>query len=194
MRRSLELNISSIERYSTITEDGLVWSKIKDRWLKPHDNIYGYIFYSISRGVSKPVTVFAHTLVALKYCSSGWRPGLEVDHKDCNKANNHWSNLQWVTHSYNILKTYRDGRVHYWKDKTRTPFTTEQRMKMADAKKKRILFSIDGIDTVFGSIEEASVGLGTYRKRIYLCLKDNKTFGGGVLSVVDDIFTDKETP
>jgi hypothetical protein len=40
----------------------------------------------------------------------------EVDHIDNDKANNHWSNLQWVNHDYNVKKdqayTYKVWNIH----------------------------------------------------------------------------------
>lgn len=177
MPRKLDLDIIEIEKYYTITEDGCVWTKVKNRWLKPHDNIYGYIFYSISKGVPHPVTVFAHTLVALKYIGQPPTPKHEIDHIDNNKANNHYLNLQWVTHSQNQLKAYaQDGRKHYWLNKQRPPLSIETKMKMADAKKKRVRFVFDGMEAIFDSIEDASQSLCSYRKKIYRCIKDNIPF------------------
>lgn len=177
MPRKLELNIPEIEKYYIITEDGCVWTKIKDRWLKPRENVYGYIFYSINKGVPYPVTVFAHTLVALKYIGQPPTPNHEIDHIDNNKANNHYTNLQWVTHSQNQLKAYsQDGRCHYWLNKQRPPASIETKIKMANAKKKPVLFKFDGMETIFDSIEDAANGLGSYRRKIYRCITFNTPF------------------
>jgi len=176
MKRSAELNIFEIEKYYTITEDGRVWTKVMNRWLRPHDNIYGYIFYSISKGVDHPITVFAHTLVALKYIGQPPSPRHEIDHIDDNKANNHYTNLRWVTHSENILKAYANGRNHYWLGKTHQSPDIMTRMKMANAKKKRVRFLFDGMEAIFDSIDNAAQSLDTYRKKIYRCIKDNTPF------------------
>lgn len=189
MRRAYVIDINEVEKWYTITEEGMVWSKIKNRWLKPRINNYGYVFYSITRGTGSFGTIgaFAHTLVALKYIGAPPTDKHEIDHKDENKQNNLWTNLRWVTRSENILNSYARGRRGYWLGKNKAPYSLECRMKMANAKKKRIRFVVDEIETIFESIEEASVGLGTYRKKIYTCLKENKNFGGGMLSVVDDV-------
>jgi hypothetical protein len=189
MRRSQELNINEIEKYYTITDDGRVWTKIKGRWLKPHENVYGYIFYSISKGVDHTVTVFAHTLVALKYLGAPPTLGHEVDHRDDNKSNNYYSNLQWVTHSENILKSFRNGRSGYWLGKSRGTPDIITKMKMSNAKKKSIAYDLSGVRTVYDSIEDAAAGLGTYRKRIYLGIKEGKLFKGGMLSEVKQEFS-----
>ena len=187
MKRAFTLDINEIEKYYTITEDGRVYSKIKGRWLGPRVNMYGYIFYSISKGVNYHLGAFAHTLVALKYIGKPPSDRHEIDHIDNNKANNHYTNLQWVTHSQNQLKAYRlDGRKHYWLNKKRDSPDIITRMKMANAKKKRIMFRDSGGDVVFDSIEDAATGLNTYRKKIYLSIRDGREFSGGVLSVVND--------
>jgi len=186
MKRSAELNISTIQQYYDITEDGQVWTKVKNRWLKPHNNVYGYIFYHINKGVDHSVCVFAHTLVALKYIGPPPVKGMEIDHKDENKANNHWTNLQWVTHSFNILKSYKQGRTHYWKDKTRPSPAIATRLKMADAKNKKILYKSASQEIIFNSIEDAASRLSTYRKKIYNRIRDGRPVGGGILSYYND--------
>ena len=191
-RRAYTISISSIEEYYTITEDGRVWSKIKNRWLRPVMNDYGYVFYSISKGMGEDrvVGAFAHTLVALKYIGSPPSEKHEIDHIDGNKRNNHYSNLRWVTKSENISNSFKSGRRGYWlgREKPAHEFTTECREKMANAKKKPVVFVIDGIETIFPSIDDAAVGLSTYRKKIYNCIKENKSFGGGILKFKEDSF------
>jgi len=194
MKNLHRLDINEIEKYYTVTEDGRVWSKIKDRWLTPHDNIYGYVFYSISKGVDKTRTVFAHTLVALKYLGEPPTPRHEIDHKDDNKANNYYENLQWMTHSENQLKAYANGRTHYWLGKKKGSPDIITRMKMANAKKKRIKYTFSGGEVIYESIEEAAMGLGTYRKRIYNGIKNGLLFRGGVFSEIKESFDDYGTP
>jgi len=191
MRRKERINIDmvEIEKYYTITEDGRVWSKVRNRWLKPQQNGYGYLHYCLSFGVPKNTWIFAHTLVAYKYI--GVPPSLEheIDHMDNDRTNNHYSNLRWLTHSENVLSSYARGRRGVWAGRSKPPFAIETLMKMADAKKKRVLFVRDGIRKVYESIGEAAEGLGTYRRKIYSSLKDNKPFAGGVLSYVEEVFT-----
>ena len=52
---------------------------------------------------------YVHRLV----CEAFWGPpslGLEVNHKDRNKSNNHYMNLEWVTRSYQILHSYSTNK------------------------------------------------------------------------------------
>lgn len=49
--------------------------------------------------------LYVHKIMAYVYLSQGERPYLVVNHKDGNRRNNELSNLELVTHAYNI----RDG-------------------------------------------------------------------------------------
>ena len=66
----------------------------------------GYKYVCLCRnGVCK--TFYIHRLVAELFL--GHEADLEVNHKDGNKANNHISNLEWVTHHENVLHSHRTG-------------------------------------------------------------------------------------
>lgn len=52
-----------------------------------------------------------HKLVAEAFLD-GYHEGLEINHKDGNKANNRADNLEWVTKKENILHAYRTGLKH----------------------------------------------------------------------------------
>lgn len=184
MRHSTD--IKEVERYYTITEDGMVWSKNKGRWMKPQVNMSGYVFYFINFGVDKPRWIFAHTLVALKYVGMPPTTRHEIDHIDNNRQNNHYTNLRWVTHSENSLKALSGNHVSWWTGKHKAPHTLETRIKMSNAKKKKIEFITFSGRKVYDSIDDAARDLGTYRKRIYLCIKNDAPFAGGHLSVISD--------
>ena len=51
---------------------------------------------------------FVHRLVAYHFCE-GYQKDYVVNHKDGNKQNNHFSNLEWVTRSENDLHAYRNN-------------------------------------------------------------------------------------
>ena len=75
--------------------------KRPEKWkeLNYQNNSYGYLKVYIGEGKYKRV----HQLVAELY-TPGYFEGAEVDHIDCNKHNNHYTNLQWCTPEYNRQK------------------------------------------------------------------------------------------
>lgn len=182
-------DIEEIQRNYVITEDGMVYSKIRGRWLKPRLNTSGYVFYTIvykDHPYREIIHVFAHTLVALVYVGVPPSDNHEIDHIDENKTNNHWSNLMWRTHADNVRASYDRGRRGWWLGRNRPSPVLETRMKMADAKKKRVCYTVGGDVVIYESIGEAATALGTYRKRVSLCIKENLPFKGGILSVQED--------
>lgn len=95
-----------------ISEDGRHVRNVKSKHeLRQQLTDKGYYRVHVSiKG--KDRKVFVHNLVA--ECWLGPKPdGLETDHIDRNKSNNHYSNLRYVTHSTNCInKTWTDARAN----------------------------------------------------------------------------------
>ena len=90
-----------------ISNLGNVYSNITNKQMKPRRDKNGYLLVNLHSPSGKSVTEKVHRLVALHFCEK--RDGCkEVNHIDCNRANNNASNLEWVTRKDNVLKQ----RVH----------------------------------------------------------------------------------
>ena len=158
------INLSLIEQYYRIEEDGMIWSYLKDRYKGVFLNRCNYVYVTL-KGVYGPIGV--HRLVAAKYI--GVCPdGMEINHKDGDKLNNHWMNLEYVTHSENIKKSYEMGRVGPMLGKKLGPCSDATKAKMAAAKNKAVV-SDDG--EVWDSIWACAWALGINRKAIYNAIK-----------------------
>lgn len=109
--------VSNMGRVRTIKAKRPVKSRLafKDKYLKVS-------LGAGSAGRTKPKRV--HRLVALHFVD-GYKPGLHVNHKDGNRLNNRFDNLQWTTqaennrHSYEVL-----GNVSPMLKGKREPFKT----------------------------------------------------------------------
>ena len=118
--------IPGYENRYWIYEDGSVYSLYRQRFLKPYiDKYSGYVKYNLTGdyrkyyhkqlGPGNHGIFSAHQLVAYHW-HGPYPENKEIHHKDHNRTNNHYSNLEYVTHSENILKSYRDtNRVPYWR-------------------------------------------------------------------------------
>ena len=95
-----------------VTSDGKVYSFKSGLYLKPNINVSGYeVVRLYSCGESQDF--FVHKLVAIMFLEKDDNFCI-VNHKDGNKRNNHISNLEWCTASYNTHHAYRTG-LHTWK-------------------------------------------------------------------------------
>lgn len=89
-----------------ITEDGKIWNDRKKIFLKPMLN-RGYYQIILCKH-SKHKTFKPHRLVGISYVPNPLNRK-EINHKDGNKLNNHYTNLEWCTRSENNLHKYRTG-------------------------------------------------------------------------------------
>lgn len=104
--------IKSLDRI-IIMKNGIE-RKIKGRILIPTlDGKKNYLQVNLSKNnIHK--THLVHRLVGLSFVN-GHEEGLDINHIDCDKTNNHYLNLRWVTRSQNMRneKTYKKIIKHH---------------------------------------------------------------------------------
>lgn len=163
MAKSIDLSL--IEKCYRIEGDGKVWSFLRGRYLAVRGNNCGYLHVTLNAGIYGPFSV--HRLVAAQYI--GVCPdGMEINHKDGDKLNNHWTNLEYVTHSENTKRTYDLGRICCWRGKKKGPLPAATRAKMAMAKNKAV---VANTGETWNSIWDCARGLGVDRKAVYNAIK-----------------------
>lgn len=157
--RTRELTLKEFKGLYNITDTGDLYSLRKNKKLKPAENSSGYLMYFITPRVGDGKWFMAHRLVLITF--KGDKAGCEVNHIDHDKQNNNLSNLEWVTHSENIKKSYESGRRKpnrsaAWR--IGAVASEETRLKMA-AKKNKALIVTDtttGIEIQIESINKAA--------------------------------------
>lgn len=95
-----------------VSNTGRVWNVHKNRETVPYDNGCGYKKVNI-RINGKDMKVYVHRLVALTFIPNA-DGRKEVNHIDSNPANNHVSNLEWVSSSENTVHAVKKGRLVPW--------------------------------------------------------------------------------
>ena len=105
------MEIKDYEDY-LIYNDGLVFSKKTNIFLKPHYDKDGYEMVCLYKN-NKKKTFTIHRLVALHYISNPQNK-LQVDHINRIKTDNRVENLRWATNSENgfnkgLIKTNTSG-------------------------------------------------------------------------------------
>lgn len=107
-----------------VQEDGKVYSKRRNIFLKPGTSKGGYLKVYLyenlgygksstkidSRYIRKRKVVSLHRLVAAAFLED-YSEDLQVNHKDNDKTNNHVSNLEMVTPLENMRHAYNTGRM-----------------------------------------------------------------------------------
>ena len=97
-------------RAFTITPYGCVITD-KGRRLKPSVCHKGYHRVWLTAGRKNRKQMAVHRLVALTYLKRNFltRDYTQVNHKDGNKGNNHFDNLEWVTGKQNVQHAVANG-------------------------------------------------------------------------------------
>lgn len=80
----------------------------KERIIKPIDNGNGYLYVTLYRNKTASKNKYIHRLVAALFVSNPNNYKV-VNHKDCNKKNNIYSNLEWGTSKHNSLHASENG-------------------------------------------------------------------------------------
>ena len=98
----------------TISESGeirKVVGKQAPKVLEPILNNDGYYKIGLRDKDGKRFYFTVHRLVAITYLGDYSNEGLQVNHKDENKTNNHVSNLEWCTPLYNCNYGTRNEKI-----------------------------------------------------------------------------------
>jgi hypothetical protein len=102
---------------------------IRNRWtlrlLKPIKDKVGYYRIWATRPDRSRRTFLVHRLVALTYleCPEGYEK-LDINHKDGDKSNNHFTNLEWCTAKENTKHAIING---LWNPKTALKYPKTER-------------------------------------------------------------------
>lgn len=80
----------------------------KEKIKKPAVHRQGYLYVYLCKD-SKPKKFYIARLVASSFCE-GEYGDLEVNHKDLNKQNNFYTNLEWITPKDNVRHSFKNGQ------------------------------------------------------------------------------------
>jgi len=108
MTQEIWKNIEDAPNYM-ISNFGKVKNIKTGRILKNSVDKYGYLKVSLMQG-NKMLQKRVHRLVAKAFVN-GEAPDLIVNHKDGNKLNPHFLNLEWITHAENMAHAVEKGLI-----------------------------------------------------------------------------------
>lgn len=122
------------------------------------ENNCGYLRVRISKNC-KGKDLFVHRLVAETFLEKQEGKSV-VNHIDCDKKNNHVSNLEWVSTSENMKHAYQNGLINMYSEKRK-----ESMAKVHIKQKKKVLILNNKGEKlgIFDSLQEASLFFGFNR-------------------------------
>lgn len=106
-------DIKGFEGRYTISNLGIVRSKLTNREMKPNLTKFGYMRVNLRKAKSREYkSYFIHRLVASHFLDN--KNNLpEVNHIDCNRTNNVVTNLEWCTKQYNVRHSFIYGSASH---------------------------------------------------------------------------------
>lgn len=125
----------------------------------------------------------AHQLVALAFIKNEHDYKC-INHKDENKVNNYFDNLEWCDHNYNANYGTRNQRIsNSKKGKKRKPFTDSAKINIATAHYKKVKqFDLkNNLIKTYNSIKEASTINSIDNSSITKVCKGKKKTSGGFI-------------
>lgn len=93
--KELPLDLNGYESKYKVTNDGRIYSEYLGDFIKPFYSKGGYVRVKLNYG-DRSKKVMMHRLVALAFIPNPDNKP-QVDHINCNRADNRVENLQWVT-------------------------------------------------------------------------------------------------
>lgn len=164
----MEKPIEGYEGRYLITSYGEVWSLISNKELNTFKINSGYEAISLYDGTGAKKNYLIHRLVAKAFCK-GYKEGLDVNHINANRLDNHYDNLEWVTRKQNIQDSVKRGTN-----------TIAQARTFIRNEKKVIQYSKDWqLIQKFESIKEASLKTKAQPSHIGRVCKGERNFAGG---------------
>jgi len=91
-----------------VSRDGEIYSFYSNRFLKKYLKKDGYYQVGLYDDFKEKKDLRVSRLVALAFLENDHLYD-QVNHKDGNKLNNHYMNLEWCNQSQNTLHSFRDG-------------------------------------------------------------------------------------
>lgn len=161
-------NFGRVRTLDRIVPRGKYTQFVKGLILKQYDNGNGYLHVVLGMN-GKTVTKKVHRLVAETFISNPDNL-TEVNHKDCNRANNNVENLEWCTRSYN-----RQYREKYGVSQTEALGNPVFAINLTTLEVSH-----------FRSQSEASRELGVFKQNVNNVIKGIIKQTGGYLFVNDD--------
>ena len=151
-----------------VSESGVItnkYGKVIKQW---NNKLFKYMAVGLSKD-NKSFVRYVHRMVAEVYIPNPENKP-QVNHKDGNKLNNHFSNLEWVTREENIQHMYDSGLKKY------RPLHYKGKFGSEHNRSKAVMCIETGI--IYGSQSEAGRMLNIDNTSVSWSIKHQKPIFG----------------
>jgi len=179
----------SFDGFYTIREDGQIFSLRKNRPIRLSTNSCGYYHTWLTGSTPLPNGSKGRWFAIaplVNHHFNGPKPSEkhETHHKDHDRSNNYYSNLKWLTHSENLIRSYRETDRKKGGPPIGTKRSEKTRKLMAEAKNKPVCAVSDDEDLLFDSIKDLLEHFGMYRKKYDRIMKADQQYMGYTFELV----------
>lgn len=118
MKKEIWKDIPGYEGLYEVSSLGRIRSLYTGKFRVPVRSGHGYTAVELSLN-GKKQRHYVHRLVALAFIAPSSQGKNQINHKNCNKADNRAANLEWVTHQENMAHAYDNGKIDFRRKKRR---------------------------------------------------------------------------
>ena len=154
-------DIEGYEGYYQISNYGRVKNVKTNNILSGDTNNVGYKRVTLYSPIRK--RFFIHRLVAYHFCE-GYKEGLVVNHKDGNKTNNYYLNLEWVTRSENDKHAFKNKLRKVTGNALRQQNMSKRKVIVTSLKTNQIMY-------IFNNYKECANFFGLNKVHIQQCCR-----------------------
>ena len=188
MKEEIWKDIEGYEGLYQVSDLGRI-RNFQNKIMKQHKNHKGYLIIQLSKE-GRRKTLIVHRLVAKAFIPNKNNKE-QINHINCNKADNNIENLEWVTTKENV--------VHAFKHKLKTKEGSVKLLgkyakKGEENPKSKKVFQFDKnkkLIFVYGSVREAERKTKIYASYISQCCLKKKEQAGGCYWSYKEVMTDE---
>lgn len=168
-----ELRLFPLNQNYGVTIDGDLYSLNRNIWMKKALTKLGYHQVNVKTPSRTSGVCYLHRIVLMTWNSMPPEGKNDVNHIDCNKLNNHVSNLEWNSRKENIAHAVKNG---LWNPQ-KISLTERNKKDWAEGKKRNALnaLKIGGLkrkEFTRGKHEGAKKVINTDTGQIFDCIID----------------------
>jgi len=153
--------VKSLDRYVGTGIKGNSKVLRKGKILKPSINCTGYLCVGLcDKSTNRKITALVHRLVAGRYVENSESKQI-INHKDFNKQNNYFENLEWCTTQENVRYSVKHGRYPSGENNHNSKLSWEEVNQIREMRRNGL--TLRKIGLIFNIADMTVLGIVKYK-------------------------------